>query len=485
MANSYKKRENVVIQNHMYGKAPPQDTELEEAVLAACMLEKETFEKVLDIIYHEDCFYVDAHQKIYSAMRRLFDKGTPVDLLTITDELRRANNLEQIGGAYFLTRLTMSVLSSAHVESHARLVMEKHLKREQIRLGGILIRNGYDESVDVFEAMEEAESELFKIATTGMKKKVEHISNPTKQSLARIERQRASKVEFTGINTGFPTLNEVTGGWQNTDLIIIAARPSVGKTAFTTNLSLNSALDSANGGPVALFNLEMGANQVVDRVLSNMSGVVMNHIKRPTRLTDAEFASIVNSGNQVSKLPLFIDDTPGLTVSELRTKARHLVKKHGIKLIVIDYLQLMEGDSSNKGNREQEVSKISRDLKKMAKDMEIPIIALSQMSRGVDTQKRDPELSDLRESGAIEQDADLVMFLYRPSEKTLEQKPHLRGKVMLSIKKHRNGESEEYIVLNANNKIQKWTEYDPAGDKASAGFSNTIQTTTVIDDLPF
>lgn len=271
---------------------------------------------------------------------------------------------------------------------------------------------------------------------------------------------RDSQKLFSGVATGFPTLNEITGGLQGGDLIIIAARPSVGKTAFTISMALNIAADELHGGPVALFNLEMAEDQVIQRQLANTSGILMDHIKKPKKLDATEMQRLKDAGAKLSARKIFIDDTAGLTLSEFRTKARRLVKKEGVVAIILDYLQLMESDNERQGNREQEVSKISRGLKKIGKELKVPIIALSQMTRGIDTQNRAPQLSDLRESGAIEQDADLVMFLYRPPKEITDAKPQLKGKILGSIKKHRNGACDDDIIFDANNKIQRWKEYD-------------------------
>ena len=441
----------------MMGKLPPQAPDMEEAVLGAAMLEYETMETLFEIIPDPEIFYVDAHQKIYSAIRKVYESGRKVDLLTVTEQLRKTNDLESIGGAGYLARLTMAVLSSAHLEDHARIIIEKHLGRNLIRIGAEAMNNGYDVSVDIFDAMETAENKMYLLSSIGVKKQVKSVSQGVIRTMKKISRLIDSNVDFTGVNTGFPPLNECTGGWQKTDLIILAARPSVGKTAFAINTALNAAFDSQYGGPVAIFSLEMDEDQIIQRMLSCISGVLLDHIRKPKKLTKEELERLEIAGKQLSKINIQIDDTAGLTTMELRAKARKLKSKYDIKLIVIDYLQLMECDRDKWENREQQISKISRDLKKLAKDLDIPVIALSQMSRGVDTSNREPQLSDLRESGAIEQDADLVMFLYRPSKDTLDKKPHLEGKVLGTIKKHRNGALDD-MVFNANNRIQRWTE---------------------------
>ncbi len=431
------------ISSLVYGKVPPQAPELEEAVLGASMLEKDTFAQVLEIIQSEDCFYVDAHQKIYSAMRRLFDKGTPVDLLTITEELRKTNELEIVGGAYFLTKLTMSVLSSAHVEAHARLVMEKFIQRELIRISGSVISEAYEDSTDVFDLLDKAESGLYEITDKHLRKNFKSLQEVLVKTIEEIDESRKKTEDVNGVPSCYAALDRITGGWQKTDLIILAARPAVGKTAFTLNLAMNAAMHSSKPFPVALFSLEMGAGQIVKRMLSAVSEVSMNSITKG-KMAEHEFIQMSQRMTKLSQAKIFIDDQAALNIFELRAKARRLKQKHGIEMILIDYLQLMQASVEKGGNREQEISKISRDLKALAKELEVPIIALSQLNRSVETRKESkvPQLSDLRESGAIEQDADLVMFLYRPEYYGLENDEMgetIEGETHISIAKHRNG----------------------------------------------
>ncbi len=427
----------------VYGKVPPQAPELEEAVLGASMLEKDTFAQVLEIIQSEECFYVDAHQKIYAAMRRLFDKGTPVDLLTITEELRKNNELELIGGAYYLTRLTMSVLSSAHVEAHARIVMEKFIQRELIRISGSVISDAYEDSTDVFDLLDKAESGLYEITDKHLRKNFRSLQDVLVKTMNEIEENRKKTDDITGVPSGFKGLDRLTSGWQKTDLIILAARPSVGKTAFALNLAMNAAMNSAKPFPVAVFSLEMGAGQIVKRMLSAVSEVNMESITRG-KMAEHEFIQMSQRMVKLAQAKIFLDDQAALNIFELRAKARRLKQKHDIQLILIDYLQLMQANVDKSGNREQEISKISRDLKALAKELEVPIIALSQLNRSVETRKESkiPQLSDLRESGAIEQDADLVMFLYRPEYHGIGNDAMgetIEGETQIHIAKHRNG----------------------------------------------
>jgi replicative DNA helicase len=447
----------------VYGKIPPQAPELEEAVLGVIMLERDKLEIVFSILPEPECFYLDKNQNIYSAIKDMYVKGMQIDLLTITDELRRNEVLELIGGAYYLTQLAMSVVSGAHVESHARIIKEKFIQRELIRVAGQIIGDAYEDSTDVFDLLDKADQELSKLTQNQVKKDFKHISKPTKKVLDEMSDKRMMEVEFTGTPTGFREVDACTGGWQNTDLIILAARPGVGKTAFVLNLALNAAMDQNSPSAVAIFSLEMGADQLIQRMLANISEVELKKIRIPIRMTDSEFDKVIGKGPVLSQIPIFIDDTPALSGLELRAKSRRLKNKHDIQLLIIDYLQLMDGDSGKGGksfNREGEISKITRDLKSLAKELEIPIIALSQLNRDVEKRaKNRPMLSDLRESGSIEQDADLVMFLYRPSEDEIKADASLAGIGTLDIQKHRNGNPEK-IVLSFNPQIQKWSEYN-------------------------
>ena len=427
----------------VYGKVPPQAPELEEAVLGAAMLEKDTFAQILEIIQSEDCFYMDAHQKIYAAMRRLFDKGTPVDLLTITEELRKTNELDIVGGAYYLTRLTMSVLSSAHVEAHARIVMEKFIQRELIRISGSVISDAYEDSTDVFDLLDKAESGLYEITDKHLRKNFKSLNEVLIKTVNEIEENRKKTDDITGVPSGFAALDRLTAGWQKTDLIILAARPSVGKTAFALNLAMNAAMNAGKQFPVAVFSLEMGAGQIVKRMLSAVTDVSMEAITRG-KMAEHEFVQMSQRMSKLAQAKIYIDDQAALNIFELRAKARRLKQKHDIQLILIDYLQLMQASVDKSGNRKQEISKISRDLKALAKELEVPIIALSQLNRSVETRKESkvPQLSDLRESGAIEQDADLVMFLYRPEYHGIHNDAMgetIEGETQIHIAKHRNG----------------------------------------------
>jgi replicative DNA helicase len=457
----------------VYGKVPPQANELEEAVLGAVMLEKDKLAEVLEIIQSEDCFYVDAHQKIYAAIRRLFDKGMPVDLLTVTEELRKNNELEIVGGAFYVTRLTMNVVSSAHVEAHARIVMEKFIQRELIRISGQVIGDAYEDSTDVFDLLDKAESNLYEITDKHLRKNFKSLKDVLVSTIQEIEENKNKKDDLTGVPSGFIALDKLTNGWQKTDLIILAARPSVGKTAFALNLAMNASMNASKQFPVAVFSLEMGAGQIVKRMLSAVTDVSMESISRG-KMEEHEFIQLTQRMNKLAKAPIYLDDQAALNIFELRAKARRLKQRHDIQLIIIDYLQLMQASIDKSGNREQEISKISRDLKALAKELDIPIIALSQLNRGVESRKESkvPQLSDLRESGAIEQDADLVMFLYRPEYYGInnnEMGETIEGETHIHVAKHRNG-STDTLKVRFMKDYQRFVDLE---DSFGGAFSGT------------
>ncbi|MBS1628995.1 MAG: replicative DNA helicase [Bacteroidetes bacterium] len=461
----------------VYSKVPPQAIELEEAVLGAVMLEKDKLAEVLEIIQSPDSFYVDAHQRIYSCIRRLFDKGSPVDLLTVTEGLRKSDELELIGGAYFLTKLTMSVISSAHVEAHARIVMEKFIQRELIRISGEVIADAYEDSSDVFDLLDKAESSLYEITDKHLRKNFLSLGDVLVQTVQEIEEAKKNKDDVTGVPTGFRHLDRLTSGWQKNALIIVAARPAVGKTAFCLNLAMNAAMHSKKPFPVAFFSLEMGASELVKRMLAATTEVSMDAITKG-RMQEHEFIQMTQRMNRLAECPIFLDDQAALNIFELRAKARRLKQKHDIQLIIIDYLQLMQADINRNGNREQEISKISRDLKSLAKELAIPIIALSQLSRAVESRKESkvPQLSDLRESGAIEQDADMVMFLYRPEYYGInndEMGQSIEGETHIHVAKNRSG-STDTIKLRFIKEYQKFEDLQD-GQFSAGGMSPNPQ----------
>lgn len=463
----------------IYGKVPPQANDLEEAVLGAVMLEKDKLAEVLEIIQSPDCFYVDAHQKIYSAIRGLFDKGMPVDLLTVTEELRKRNELELVGGAYFITKLTMSVVSSAHVEAHARIVMEKFIQRELIRISSQVIGEAYEDGTDVFDLLDKAESNLYEITDKHLRKNFSSLKDVLVRTVHEIEEAKNRKDDMTGVPSGFTELDKLTSGWQRTDLIILAARPAVGKTAFSLNLAMNAAMNSKKAFPCAVFSLEMGSGQIVKRMLAAVTEVHMNAITKG-RMQEHEFIQMTQRMNKLAGAQIFLDDQAALNIFELRAKARRLKQKHDIQLIIIDYLQLMQASVDKGGNREQEISKISRDLKALAKELDIPIIALSQLNRSVESRKdsKVPQLSDLRESGAIEQDADMVMFLYRPEYYGIdndEMGQPIEGETHIHVAKHRNG-STDTVKVRFIKEFQKFVDMpnDDFGGMLESGNAGNI-----------
>ena len=449
----------------MFGKVPPQAKELEEAVLGAVMLEKNAFDVIVEILKPE-CFYVEAHQRIFRSMQGLQQKNSPIDLLTVVEELKFREELDLIGGPFYVTKLTNAVVSSANIEIHARIILQKFIQRELIKISGEIIGDAYEDSTDVFELLDMAESKLFEITNNHLKRDYASIDSVLVKTIQRIEDLRTRQDEITGVPSGFETLDRITYGWQASDLIVLAARPSVGKTAFALNLARNAALHPTKPTPVAFFSLEMSASQLVQRILSAESEIWLEKISRG-RLEEHEMKQLYKKGiDRLASAPIHIDDTAALNIFELRAKCRRLKNKHNIGMVIIDYLQLMSGTGENRNsNREQEISRISRDLKGLAKELQIPIIALSQLSREVEKRKEGnkmPQLSDLRESGAIEQDADMVMFLYRPEYYDItsnEMGESNRGETHVRIAKHRNG-SLETIKLRALLHIQKFVDWD-------------------------
>ncbi len=473
----------------VYGKVPPQAREIEEAVLGAILLEKDKLSDVMEILPKAECFYVNAHQIIYTAIQKLQDKKMEIDLLTVMEELRRTDELELVGGAYALTKITQSVITSAHVITHARVVMQKYIQRELIRIGGEIVSDSFEDKTDVFELLDKAEQDLFEIGNSYLKKDSESIKEILVRTLDEIEEARKQKDDLTGVPSGFPALDAITGGWQKTDLIILAARPAVGKTAFALNLAVNAALNAKKPMGVAVFSLEMGNTQLVKRLLSMVTEVKLEGISRG-KMEDHEMIQLTERMDKLVSAPIYLDDSAGLNIFELRAKCRRLKVKHDIQMVVIDYLQLMHGGADSKnGNREQEISKISRELKSLAKELNIPIIALSQLSRAVETRSGDkgkiPQLSDLRESGAIEQDADMVLFIYRPEYHGItndENGESVKGETHINIAKHRNGRLDT-VKLQAKLDIQKFVELPQEDNWSNFGGGNSFANVNPADNF--
>ncbi|MDD3721089.1 MAG: replicative DNA helicase [Lutibacter sp.] len=425
------------------GKIPPQALELEEAVLGAMMIDKKGVDDVIDIL-HPEAFYKEAHQLIYEAIFILFKNAQPTDLLTVANQLRKTNNLEAVGGDFYLVRLTQKVASSAHIEFHARIILQKYIQRKLISISSEIIEEAYDETIDVFDLLDDAESKLFEVTQGNLKKGSETSEGLVAQAIKKIQ-EIGNKQGMSGAATGFTRLDELTSGWQPSDLVILAARPGMGKTAFVMSMAKNMAIDFDQ--PVAIFSLEMSSVQLITRMISSETGISSGKLRKGN-LEPHEWEQLNVKVKNLTKAPIFIDDSPSLSIFDLRAKARRLASQHGIKIIIIDYLQLMTAGTSQKGggNREQEISTISRNLKALAKELNIPVIALSQLSRAVETRggSKRPLLSDLRESGAIEQDADIVSFIYRPEYYGLtewddEERTPCEGQAEFIVAKHRNG----------------------------------------------
>jgi replicative DNA helicase len=445
-----------------YGKVPPQAKEIEEVVLGAIMIDKRAFDIISEILRPE-CFYVESHQLIFQAMVKLNQRSQVIEIFSVVEELMKMESLEIVGGPYYVTKLTNSVVSTAALEQHARIVLEKYMKREIIRIGMEMIGDGYEDSIDVFELLDKSENSVFAIGNSFLKKDFQKLQEVGAKVVNRLDTLMASNEIISGVPSGFTELDRITYGWQSTDLIILAARPSVGKTAFALNLARNAASNLNKKTPVGFFSLEMSAEQLVQRLLSAESGVFMNKINQG-KMDEQDYLTIMNKGiKKFDEMDIYIDDSAALNIFEFRAKARRMVDKHNVGIIIIDYLQLMSGLKDRNGNREQEISTISRNLKALAKELHVPIIALSQLSRDVEKRggKKEPQLADLRESGAIEQDADMVMFMYRPEYyeiKANEMGDSTHGLTELKIAKHRNG-SLGTIKLKAVLPIQKFYDW--------------------------
>ena len=443
------------------GKLPPQAIELEEAVLGALMLDNEALSDTIDILKPE-YFYKIEHQKIFDSIIVLFNESKPVDILTIIEQLKKSGELENIGGAFYITQLTNNVASSANTEYHARIIVEKFIQRSLIQISSSIIKDSFDETIDVFDLLSNAEQELFSVTEGSLRKSYSKMSELISSAINNIEELKNKEDGLSGVPSGFSRLDRATSGWQKSDLVIIAARPGMGKTALALTMCRNIAINHKT--PVGIFSLEMSTDQLVNRLISSESEIPSNKLRKGN-LEEYEFVQLHEKIKDLAEAPIYIDDTPGLSVFELRAKARRLVKNHGVKIIIVDYLQLMTAGGNKIGNREQEISTISRSLKGIAKELKIPVIALSQVNRGVEsrtsTSKR-PILADLRESGAIEQDADIVTFIYRPEYYKIyewENSDDSRGQAEIIIAKHRNGPLDN-IRLKFINTLAKFSDLD-------------------------
>ena len=449
------------------GKLPPQAQELEDSVLGALMIEKEAFGTVADLLRPE-VFYKDQNRLVFEAIRELAVNDQPIDILSVGEKLKSKGTLEKAGGAVYLADLTRRVASTAHLHYHAEIIAKKATARDLISMAAQIEEKAFDETQDIDDLMQEAEAGIFEITQRSQKRSVTQVDSVIEEAFARMEKAAKNTGNISGIPSGFHALDKITSGWQTPDLIIIAARPAMGKTAFVLSMAKNIAVD--RGIPTAIFSLEMSNVQLVNRLIMNVCELEGDKIK--TGKMNKEDKLRLNTKINIMKgKPLYMDDTPSLSIYELRSKARKLVNEHGVKLIIIDYLQLMNAQGSSFGSREQEVSIISRGLKGLAKELDIPIIALSQLNRGVEARTgiegKTPQLSDLRESGAIEQDADMVCFIHRPEYYRIfndeKSGKDLRGLAQIIVAKHRNGATDS-IWLRFRGKYAKFQNEDDAFD---------------------
>ena len=443
------------------GKLQPQAIELEQAVLGALMIDNESLSDSIDAL-REEYFYKSEHQKIFKAIINLFNQTQPVDILTVSEELKRMGEIDSVGGLSYISELTNNVASSSNTEFHARIIAEKFIKRSLISISHNIIGDAFNDSVDIFDLLNNAEEKLFTVTEGTLRKSYDKMSTLIKGALENIETLRNKEDGLSGIPSGFSYLDRITSGFQNSDLIICAARPGMGKTAFALTMTRNIAIDHSIA--VGLFSLEMSAEQLVNRLIASEAELSAGKLRRGD-LADHEMVQLHEKIKYLSDAPIYIDDTPALTIFELRAKARRLVKNHSVNIIIIDYLQLMSA-GNNSGNREQEISTISRSLKGIAKELKIPVIALSQVNRGVESRtgigSKRPMLSDLRESGAIEQDADIVTFIYRPEYYKIyewDNGDDSRGQGEIIIAKHRNG-SLANVRLKFTAEFAKFAELD-------------------------
>ena len=451
-----------------FDRIPPQSLEAEMAVLGSMMIDNDCIGKVIEIL-SSDFFYRTVHKKIFTASTNLFEKNEPVDLITLSEELKRQKTLEDVGGTYYLTELAETVASSANIEHHARIVLEKHLLRKLIEESAGIAKDCYEAEEDVYHILDHAEQKIFRLSEKQLRKSFQHIKPIMHKAFDSIEKFHERKGSVTGAATGFTRLDELTSGFQPSELIIIAGRPSMGKTALSLNIARNIAVDSRK--PVGFFSLEMSERQLALRLICAEARVDA-HSLRTGHLSEDELQKLSTCAGKLTEAPIYIDDTPGMGILELRAKARRLKKEKDVGIIIVDYLQLMQGPR-NVESRQQEISMISRSMKNLAKELDVPVLALSQLSRAVETRGGDrrPMLSDLRESGAIEQDADVVLFIYRQefykTEEEVKMK-QLEGKAEVIIGKQRNG---PVGTINLSF-VKKWARFEnPAYDQEVSGVS--------------
>lgn len=462
----------------------PQAVDIEKMVLGALMVDKDAFSVVSEIL-HPETFYEPRSQKIYTAIQTLSLNEDPVDIMTVVEELKREGTLDDIGGAGYILELSERVASSAHIEYHAKILAQKYLARQLISFASVIETKAFDETVDVDELMQEAEGSLFELSQKNMRQDYTQIDPVVKQAVEILQKAAANKGGLTGIPTGYAKLDDYTSGWQRSDLVIIAGRPAMGKTSFALSLAKNIAVDYDT--PIAFFSLEMNNVQLVNRLISNVCEIEGKKILNG-QLDDEEWKRLDKNVRKLQAAPIYIDDTPGMSIFELRTKARRLVREKGVQVIMIDYLQLMNANGARFGSRQEEVSTISRSLKGLAKELDIPVLALSQLNRTVEGREgidgKRPQLSDLRESGAIEQDADMVLFVHRPEYYRIftdEKGNDLHGKAQIIIAKHRKGGTGD-VLLNFRGEFTRF-ENPTDSDKSPIGGGEIIGSKINGDDL--
>ena len=498
--NSNNNRKNKPQIDTTYAHLQPQDVGMERAVLGALLVDTDAFSVVSELLKPES-FYDPRHQKIYRAIQTMNMEERPVDILTVTDELTKMGEIDKVGGAQYLMEISQQVASAAHVESHARILAQKYLARQLIHYASDIETQAFDQSVDVDSLMQHAEGELFQLSQNNMKQDYTQIDPVIKDAVAILQRAAENKGGLTGIPTGYQQMDEMTSGWQASDLVIIAGRPAMGKTSFALSIAKNVAVD--HHIPIGFFSLEMNNVQLVNRLISNVCEISGKKILNG-QLDQSEWERLDKRLRDLTGSPIYIDDTPGLSVFELRTKARRLVREKGVKLLMIDYLQLMNANGMKFGSRQEEVSTISRSLKGLAKELNIPVLALSQLSRNVESREglegKRPQLSDLRESGAIEQDADMVLFVHRPEYYHIyqdEKGNDLHGMAQIIIAKHRKGATGD-VLLNFRGEYTRFQDpedsYAPlenggeiVGSKMNGGAPNSGPIPPQLDNgpLPF
>jgi replicative DNA helicase len=461
------------------GNKPPQALDVEEAVLGAMLLEPSCVDQAMEELT-ASCFYDQKHRMIFEAMTSLVLDHTSIDIITVSNRLKEKGDLDTVGGPAVLAGLSEKVGSAAHMEYYVKILKQKTIQRDLITASYDILRDAYDESVNVDDLIDKAQTKVYDAIQSNVRKEVQDIGSIINDAMGDIQEQQNSE-GLSGVPSGFVSIDRITNGWQRSDLIILAARPSVGKTAFALNLARNAAVD--HHMPVAVFSLEMSSKQLVKRLMTSESGLSADKIKGSIKLEPHEWEQLEFKLRNLSKAPFYIDDTPGMQIMEFRTKAKNLVKNKGVRLIVVDYLQLMQGPPELKAMREQEVAAISRTLKATAKELNIPIIALSQLSRQAVTRAGSsgkPLLSDLRESGSIEQDADMVIFIHRPDYVGLSDNIEDREKTQIIIAKHRNGETRDIDMIFKSEQI-RFMEMDEALD----AFATRTVSSRMNDDVSF